>query len=51
VLTYVVYFENSRSLSYKLDYVNQLNLGGIAIWALGYEGDSRELWDVVNRKL
>jgi spore germination protein len=50
-LTYVVYFENSRSLSYKLDYVNQLNLGGIAIWALGYEGDSRELWDVVNRKL
>lgn len=49
--TYVLYYENSRSISYKLDYVNQLDLGGVAIWALGYEGDSRELWDVVNRKV
>lgn len=48
---FVVYYENSRSLSYKLDYVNQLNLGGISIWALGYEDSSRELWDVINRKL
>lgn len=49
--TYVIYYENSRSLSYKLDFVNQLDLGGIAIWALGYEADSRELWDVVERKV
>lgn len=49
--TYVVYYENSRSLSYKLDYVNQLDLGGIAIWALGYEDQHRELWDVIDRKL
>ncbi len=49
--TFVVYYENSRSISYKLDYVNQLDLGGIAIWALGYEGDSRELWDVIHAKL
>lgn len=48
---YVIYYENSRSISYKLDYVNQLDLGGIAIWALGYEGDSRELWDVIERKI
>lgn len=48
---YVVYYENSRSISYKLDFVNQLDLGGIAIWALGYEGNNRELWDVINRKL
>ncbi len=48
---YVIYYENSRSISYKLDYVNQLDLGGIAIWALGYEGDSRELWDVINKKM
>ncbi len=48
---YVIYYENSRSLSYKLDYVNQLDLAGIAIWALGYEGDNRELWDVIDRKL
>lgn len=48
---YVIYYENSRSISYKLDYVNQLNLGGVAIWALGYEGSSRELWDVIERKI
>lgn len=48
---YVVYYENSRSISYKLDYVNQLDLGGVAIWALGYESDSRELWDVIARKI
>ena len=48
---FVIYYENSRSLSYKLDYVNQLNLGGISIWALGYEDSSRELWDVIDRKL
>jgi spore germination protein YaaH len=47
---FVIYFENSRSLSYKLDFVNQLHLGGIAIWALGYEGPSRELWDVIHHK-
>src|SRR5579859_508852 len=48
---HMIYYENSRSLSYKLDLVNQLDLGGIAIWALGYEKNSRELWDVVQHKL
>ncbi len=48
---FVVYYENSRSLSYKLDYVNQLDLGGIAIWALGYEDNNRELWEVIAGKL
>jgi len=44
---YVVYYEDPRSLEYKMEYVEQLDLAGIAIWALGYEGDGRELWDVV----
>lgn len=48
---FMIYYENSRSLSYKLDLVNQLDLGGIAIWALGYEQGSRELWDVIKNKL
>ncbi len=48
---YVIYYENSRSLSYKLDFVNQLDLAGVAIWAIGYEGNSRELWEVINQKL
>jgi len=46
-----IYYENSRSLSYKLDLVNETNMGGIAIWALGYEGQSRELWDIIHSKI
>ena len=49
--THIIYYDNSRSLSYKMDFVNQLDLGGIAIWALGYEGNYQELWDVILRKL
>jgi len=48
---YVLYFDNSRSISYKMDYINQLGLGGVAIWALGYEGETVELWEVIGKKL
>jgi len=44
--TQFIYYENTRSFSYKLDFVNQTGLGGIAIWALGYEGTHPELCDV-----
>jgi spore germination protein len=47
---YIIYYENPRSISYKLDLVNQLDLGGVAIWALGYEGEDRVLWDVIDSK-
>lgn len=46
----IIYYDNPRSLSYKLDLVNQLGFGGIAIWALGYEGDQSELWRVIETK-
>lgn len=46
----IIYYDNPRSLSYKLDLVNQLNFGGIAIWALGYEGEQSELWRVIETK-
>jgi spore germination protein YaaH len=48
---FTIYYENEKSISYKLEYVNQLNLGGIAIWSLGYEGKSREMWDVIQQSL
>lgn len=50
-LTQFIYYENTRSLSYKLDFVKQIGLQGIAIWALGYEGGRPELWDVIGSKL
>ncbi len=47
VAHFVIYYENSRSIQYKLELARQLDLGGIAIWALGYEGNRRDLWDSI----
>jgi len=44
---FTIYYDDARSLSYKIELINQLNLGGIAIWALGYEGADRDLWDTL----
>jgi len=47
-----VWFENQRSLGLKFDLVNRTNLGGIAIFALGYDSKEAEpLWDEVKLKL
>lgn len=46
----VLYYDDVESLSYKMSLVQSAGLGGIAIWALGYEGDTVELWDVIMGK-
>jgi spore germination protein YaaH len=43
-----VHFENAQSLEQKIKLVESANLGGIAIWALGYEGASQDLWSPIN---
>lgn len=43
-----IYFENATSMKLKLDFVKSANLGGIAIWALGYEGHDSWVWPVIN---
>jgi spore germination protein YaaH len=43
-----IYFENAASMKLKLDFVKSANLGGIAIWALGYEGQNSWVWPVIN---
>lgn len=43
-----IYYEDGKSLQKKLDLVNDKKMQGIAIWALGYEGDSDDLWNVIN---
>jgi len=48
--THLIHYDDARSLSFKLDLVKDAQLGGIAIWALGYEADSRPLWDVIHTK-
>ncbi len=49
--TYQIHYEDSRSLSLKLDLVNQSALGGVAIWALGYETPYQELWQTIAAKV
>jgi spore germination protein YaaH len=47
-----VWFENEKSLGLKFDLVNRTNLGGIAIFALGYDSkEAKPLWDEVRLKL
>lgn len=43
-----VYFENEQSLKKKYELVKESNLAGIGIWALGYDGNRPELWNLIN---
>lgn len=39
----VVHFDNIRSLGIKYDFINNENLRGVGIWALGYDGQNQDL--------
>lgn len=43
-----VYFENETSLSLKLEFVKSAGLGGIALWALGYDNGVSWLWPTID---
>jgi spore germination protein YaaH len=44
-----IYFENETSIRLKMEFVKSANLGGIAIWALGYEGSNSWVWPTINK--
>ncbi|SHM78114.1 Spore germination protein YaaH [Caldanaerovirga acetigignens] len=46
---HIVWFEDSRSFSAKLDLAICYNLGGIGVWRLGLEDP--EVWGVIRKKL
>ncbi len=46
-----IYFENEASIGLKLEFVKASHLGGIAIWALGYEGEDPSLWNSITTAL
>lgn len=41
--TRVAHFENTRSLGIKYDFINNKNLKGVGIWALGFDGKRLDL--------
>lgn len=44
------WYDDSTSLAVKYDSVLSYGLGGIGIWALGYDGNRTELWSVLRNK-
>src|SRR5207249_4237058 len=46
-----LYYDNASSLGLKYDLVNQNNLRGAGMWALGYDGGAPELWTKIAEKL
>ncbi|MBP9670350.1 hypothetical protein KBD75_03055 [Candidatus Woesebacteria bacterium] len=44
-----IYFENEASIRLKIEFVKSARLGGIAIWALGYEGNNSWVWPTINQ--
>lgn len=44
------WYDDASSLALKYDAVLRLGLGGVGIWALGYDGARTELWDVLRQK-
>jgi spore germination protein YaaH/flagellar hook assembly protein FlgD len=45
-----LYFDDAQSISAKYDLVNQYDIRGAAIWALGYDGSRPELYAVIKDK-
>jgi spore germination protein YaaH len=45
---YQTWFDDAESLGLKYDLVAASDLGGIGIWALGYDGSRQELWDALD---
>lgn len=46
----VLHFENEASLAKKYDLSLKENLLGVGIWALGYDGDYKDLWNLLGEK-
>ncbi len=44
---YQIHYENSQSIEQKIKLVRSANLGGVAIWALGYETPFTEIWQPI----
>lgn len=42
-----IHFENEQSLKLKTDIVKSTNLGGIGIWAIGYEVPYADIWNPI----
>ncbi len=47
---YQCFIDDVYSMGEKYDIVNRRDLGGIGIWALGYDNGYTDLWDLIDQK-
>jgi spore germination protein YaaH len=45
-----IYYDDATSLGLKYDLVNNNNLRGTGMWALGFDGSSQDLWNELQQK-
>jgi hypothetical protein len=45
-----LWYDNDSSLGLKYDLAIQKNLMGVGMWALGYDGERQELWNLIDMK-
>ncbi|MBC6996669.1 glycosyl hydrolase family 18 protein [Neolewinella lacunae] len=45
-----LWFDDRKTLEVKYDWVLQQGLGGIGIWAMGYDLPEKELWSLIDEK-
>lgn len=45
-----IFFEDVNSLSIKYDWIKDNKIGGVGIWALGYDNGYSTLWNLLNEK-
>ena len=46
-----IWYEDSLSLSKKYDWVVSKKIGGVGIWALGFDNGNAQLWEVLASKM
>lgn len=42
-----IYYEDEKSIQAKFEFIKSQNLGGVAVWAVGYEGKYNDIWNVI----
>lgn len=42
-----IYYEDEQSIKAKMEFIKEQSLGGVAVWAIGYEGKYNDIWNVI----